>query len=253
MKPESRANARPAFEERWRRRFMTFAAGEDDAAIAGWSQTGLQARLRHFASVWKGDAPGSLWLDAGCGAGTYSRYMASRGMTVLGLDYSLPTVIKARQRDSASCRWGAADVTRLPVKPGSCDGVLCFGVMQTLSGPAPALRELAASVRPGGQVWVDGLNGWCLPHLVEQFYRWLRQRPPHVRYQSPVMLRRLMRDCGLVEIRLHWLPIFPQRWQRFQGLLETRQGRWIFRYLPGIGAMFSHAVVLSGVRADHAG
>jgi hypothetical protein len=67
------------------------------------------------------------------------------------------------------------------------------------------------------------------------------------------MLRRLMRDCGLVNIRLHWLPILPRRWQRFQRLLETRQGRWIFRYLPGIGALFSHAVVLSGVRADHAG
>lgn len=228
---------------------MTFAAGEDDAAIAGWSQTGLQARLRHFVSVWKGDASGAFWLDAGCGAGTYSRYMAARGMMVLGLDYSLPTVIKARQRDSAGCRWGAADVTRLPVKPGSCDGILCFGVMQALAGPAPALRELATSVRPGGQVWVDALNGWCLPHLAERIYRRLRNRPPHLRYQSPAELRQLMRAHDLVDIRLHWLPIMPQRWQRFQGLLETRQGRWIFRHLPGIGLLFSHSMVLSAVRA----
>ncbi len=249
---EARNGIRPEFEEGWRRRFLRFASGEDDAEIAGWSQTGLQARLRHFLSVWPGDAAGAVWLDAGCGAGTYSRFLAERGLTVLGLDYSLPTVVKARQRGLNGCRWGAADVTRLPVRLGSCDGILCFGVMQALARPEPALRELSISTRPGGQVWVDALNGWCLPHLIEGFYRRLRKRPPHLRYHSPAALRRLMQAHDLVDVKLHWLPIMPQRWQRFQWLLEAPQGRWVFRHLPGIGLLFSHSMVLSAVRAPRA-
>lgn len=249
MERNDGAAVRPAFEEGWRKRFVRFSGGDDDAAIAGWSPTGLEARLRHFKSVWQGGTHDSLWLDVGCGAGTYSRFLAGRGMTVVGLDYSYPTVVKARQRGMAGCRWGTADATRLPVRSASCDGILCFGVMQALSGPSDALRELVRAVKPGGQVWVDALNGWCLPHLAERFSRWVRGLSPHVRYQSPAELRLAMADFGLVNIELHWLPIVPRRWHRFQRLLETRMARWIFRRLPGIGPLFSHSVVLSAVRA----
>lgn len=42
-----------SFEKLWRKRFESFATNaEDDAGIAGWSPTGLDARLRKFKEIW---------------------------------------------------------------------------------------------------------------------------------------------------------------------------------------------------------
>ena len=69
----------PEFEKRWRGRFEDFGAqGDDDASIAGWSSTGLDARRRNFARLWRPGRPGARWLDVGCGAGTYTRLPGER-------------------------------------------------------------------------------------------------------------------------------------------------------------------------------
>lgn len=240
-----------SFEQQWRSRFNNFAASnEDDAGIAGWSPTGLEARVRRFVQVWAGDRAGALWLDAGCGAGTYVRLLRERGLEVMGLDYSPVSVTKARQRSQGVQGWLVGDATALPVRPRSLDGVLCFGVTQALSSSRPAVNELAGSVRPGGQVWVDGLNSWCLPHMAERMLRKLRRRPTHVRYESPYRLRRQLTAAGLERVRIHWLPILPGRWQRFQPLLESGPVQALLAHVPGLGAWFSHSMIVSGYVPD---
>lgn len=238
-----------SFEQQWRSRFSSFAASnEDDAGIAGWSPTGLAARVRRFEQVWPGDRSGARWLDAGCGAGTYVRWLHARGMDATGLDYSPVSVAKAQQRDSSLRNWLVGDATSLPIRAAALDGVLCFGVTQALSSSEPAVRELSAAVRPGGQVWIDGLNGWCLPHLGERMARWLRRRPAHVRYESPYRLRRQLRAAGLESVNIHWLPILPARWQRFQPWLESHACQALFTHVPGLGALLSHSMLVSGRR-----
>ena len=243
---ERNESAAPSFEQRWRQRFTRFAADhEDDAGIAGWTPTGLSARVRQFSRVWDGDTPGALWLDAGCGAGTYVRLLQARRVDVLGLDYSALSIEKARRRDNEG-RWLVGDATALPMRSGRLDGVLCVGVTQALSGSAPLLDELSRVVRPGGRVWVDGLNSWCIPHLVERLIRALRGRSAHVRYESPFRLRALMRARGLRGVQLVWLPILPARLQRWQPLLEGGAARWAFRRIPLLGALLSHSMILTG-------
>lgn len=250
MEDENTSKNVPSFETKWRERFEGFAeSNEDDAGIAGWSPTGLETRLRNFAHLWRADHAGDLWLDAGCGAGTYMRFLASRNMHVIGMDYCLPAVQKAAQRDSGENAWCVADVRRLPVRDGAFDGVLCFGVIQALAESGPALQELSAVVRCGGQIWIDVLNGYCLPHLWESLRRKLAGLPPHVRYESPRKLQRLMRHYGLEDVQMFWVPILPGAWQRFQWLLETRTVRWIMRNVPLVGALVSHAFVLSARRS----
>jgi SAM-dependent methyltransferase len=239
-----------SFEQRWRDRFQGWAdKHEDDAGIAGWSPTGLEARLRNFARLWRADAADGVWLDAGCGAGTYTRFLASQQMRVVGMDYCLPAVQKASQRDNGDNAWCVADVRRLPVRQGAFDGALCFGVMQALTESGPALQELSSVVRCGGQVWIDALNGHCLPHLWERLRRRLAGLPPHVRYESPRQLQRLMRRYGLEDVQLYWVPILPGALQRFQGLLETAWVRWLIRHVPLLGALISHAFVLRARRS----
>lgn len=253
VKPDDHSGAVRAdsFEQRWRRRFEQFAGkSNDDAGIAGWSATGLETRLRHFSRLWRDGEPDAHWLDAGCGAGTYSRFLAGKGLRVVGLDYSFPTIAKARERGAQGIDWGVADVTCLPVKSEAFDGALCFGVMQALSGSAPAVRELARAVRPGGTVWVDALNAWCLPHLVSRVRRRLSGKPAHLRYEKPGVLRRTMLENGFVHAEVHWLPILPAGWQRFQHWLETPATRWLLRYIPPVGALLSHSFVVRAERSS---
>src|SRR5436190_11630124 len=155
------------FERKWKERFAEYGTlYDDDAGIAGWSPTGLDTRFRHFVDAF-GSAPiQGVWLDAGCGAATYSRFLATQGATVLALDYSFPSLVKASARSPDGLRFVAGDATRLPFHPATFDGVLCFGVTQALSDTEPVVRELAAVCRVGGQVWIDALNQWCLPHVL---------------------------------------------------------------------------------------
>lgn len=235
------------FEAAWRDRFKEFAESrDDDAGIAGWSASGLDARVRRFANVLGGVTAGSLWLDAGCGAGTYSRLLSERGASVVAVDYSPLAVRKARSRGAPGCSWGVCDVTRLPFKSGSFDGALCFGVTQALSTSTGAVRELAAVLRPGGTLWIDGLNGYCLPHLVGRLRRRLLGRPMHLRYERPHSMVRLLKELGLRDVRLHWLPIAPSGWRPLQRLLESAPCRALFRALPIVGLVLSHSFLVEG-------
>jgi SAM-dependent methyltransferase len=238
-----------SFEDRWRARFKEFAERrEDDAGIAGWSETGLAARMHRFRQLWQRPLSSELWLDAGCGAGTYTRYMHSQGARVVGLDYSGVTIEKARARGVRDMVWAVGDVTRLPLTRGTFDGAVCFGVTQALSSSERVLRELSRVVRPGGQIWVDALNGWCVPHVWERIRRKLGRRPVHVRYESPRSMLRMLRHNGLTEVRLHWIPILPARFVRLQPAIESTLARLLFRFVPLLGALFSHAFAVQGRR-----
>jgi len=236
----------PRFEDQWRTRFEEFAElRDDDAGIAGWSSTGLDARVRRFLRLWKPAAAGR-WLDAGCGAGTYTAILRQRGLQVVAVDYSLPTLRKAASRNLDVVGLLAADVRRLPFRNELFDGVICFGVNQALADSRPAVEELSRQVKAGGELWVDALNRWCLANLYASLRRRLRGRPVHLRYESPRRIMRLLRDCGFTDVRLHWMPIIPGRSQRLQQMIESQSGQALLRLLPPLGLLISHSFIVQG-------
>jgi len=238
------------FETEWRRRFEEFARDNDnDAGIAGWSQAGLEARLRNFLRTWRPAAAASVWLDAGCGAGTYSRAIASAGQKVIGLDYSLPSLFKARERfETGSISWLAADVTRLPLASDTCDGAICFGVLQALSNPEAAIRELARVVHPGGSVWVDALNANCLPDMLKRLLSQSQGRKHRLRFDSPRLLMQAFRHNGFRDVQITWVPILPVKLWALQRLLETGPVRAVLEDIPWIGSAMSHAFVVNATK-----
>jgi 2-polyprenyl-3-methyl-5-hydroxy-6-metoxy-1,4-benzoquinol methylase len=237
------------FEEGWRRRFIDRGRRfDDDAAIAGWTSAGLAARLRNFQRVWPGDRAQALWLDAGCGAGSYTRYLAERGVIPFGLDYSLPSVQKARERSPAGIAWMVGNVKQLPLQRGRLDGALCFGVLQALEQPDEAVAELMSVVKPGGQVWVDVLNSQCLPTLLQGLRAKRSGRPLPLRYHSADRMKELLRSCGADEVRVYWIPILPSRLARLQRWIESRWLRGLLRWIGPLASPFSHAVLLSARR-----
>lgn len=239
----------PAFEVSWRRRFERFAnESDEDAAIAGWTASGLDARTRRFLGLWKRRIAGERWLDAGCGAGTYCRYLGEQDIDVTGVDYSFVTLTKARGRLDDRVSLVLADVRVLPFKDSSFDGVLCFGVLQALSESASTIRELARQLRPGGTLWVDALNQHCLVHAADSLRRRLRARRLHLRYESPRRVRRLLLASELDDVRIHWLPILPARLSRFQRWLESRPARLALHWVPFLGLLVSHSFIASARR-----
>lgn len=97
---------------------------------------------------------GDRVLDAGCGTGralTPLRAAVGPSGVVLGADLT-PAMLEAamragRDRDG---RLLLADVTALPLRPGSLDAVFGAGLISHLPHPEENLRELARVVRPGG-------------------------------------------------------------------------------------------------------
>lgn len=238
-----------AFEAAWRDRFEEFASiRDDDAGIAGWSTSGLDARMRRFIGLLRLGPPGTQWLDAGCGAGTYTRYLFDRGADVSGVDYSLPAIIKARTRSPPRIEFVVADVRRLPFPAETFDGVVCFGVIQALSESETALRELCSLTRPGGELWVDALNRAFVINAARSLSRMLRRRPAHLRYESPRAIERILVDQGFSDVTTFWMPIAPSRLPRLQRFVENRFLQWMLQAVPLFGLLISHSFIVRGTK-----
>jgi len=236
----------PDFARRWQRRFMQRGATlEDDAGIAGWTPTGLDARFRQFRQLWERvDTPAGRWLDLGCGAGTYTRYLRESGRDVVGLDYSQPSLFKAQQRSEPGIPWVAGDAQRLPFGDDRFDGVLCLGVLQALPGPRPALAEMARVVRPGGEVWVDALNARCLPTVLAEWRRERAGRSPHLRYDDYIGTVEELEATGTEVQQVAWLLLLPGRIARLQPWVEHRAVRKALRIVPGLEGRLCHSFLI---------
>ncbi len=95
-------------------------------------------------------APAVL-LDLGCGAGQDSRYLATLGHRVIGLDRTLPLLQFAKQQ-TPSVPFLHADMRSLPIRAGTVDGIWAAASLihlqkRTVSSALTALRHL---VKPEG-------------------------------------------------------------------------------------------------------
>jgi ubiquinone/menaquinone biosynthesis C-methylase UbiE len=100
--------------------------------------------------------PGTDLLDVGCGPGTITADLARRLAPgrVVGLDRSAE-VLEAARRDAgglATLEYREGDAYALPVADASFDAVHAHQVLQHLSDPVSALREMRRACRPGGVV-----------------------------------------------------------------------------------------------------
>jgi 2-polyprenyl-3-methyl-5-hydroxy-6-metoxy-1,4-benzoquinol methylase len=106
-------------------------------------------------------------LEVGCGPGALARAMAGRGAIVLGLDRSPAAIRQALQACAEEVAAGrllfrAGLVETFVLAPGEAPFDLAVanrvGVLDGRhpQGEAPALAALAASLVPGGRLFVDG-------------------------------------------------------------------------------------------------
>jgi 2-polyprenyl-6-hydroxyphenyl methylase/3-demethylubiquinone-9 3-methyltransferase len=132
------------------------------AALAGqWEQRYRKPSFRMreqvlLKSLHAWNLAGTLWLDAGCGTGALSRWLAARGCGVLGVDASQEMVGAANQLAQRQNFSGRLDFVRitsvahLALDDASLDGVLCSSVLEYVPDPSACLAEFARVLKLGG-------------------------------------------------------------------------------------------------------
>ena len=90
-------------------------------------------------------------LDAACGTGRHTEYLAACGHRVVGVDGNAEMLAKARQRlPAADLRIG--DLAALPFEAESFDLAICALALTHLSDMEPAIAEIARVLRPDGRL-----------------------------------------------------------------------------------------------------
>ena len=110
------------------------------------------------------DLAATLWLDAGCGTGRLSRWLATRGCNVVGVDAASEMVSIATDlaksgghSDRLKCA-RVGTIAHLPMENSSLDGILCSSVLEYVSDPGACLIEFARVLKQGGLLLVSVPN-----------------------------------------------------------------------------------------------
>ena len=97
-------------------------------------------------------------LEVGCGAGSFTRLLASRARRVTALDLS-PQMIRLAESQSAgreNIEYLLGDVMRLPLTSVGYDCVVSIATLHHLP-LAPALQKMKDALRPGGLLVIHDL------------------------------------------------------------------------------------------------
>ena len=137
-------------------------------------------------------------LDVGCGTGHWSRFFASRGFRVTGIDASPEMVSAARAPNTPARLFGIADACSLPFGDGSFDVVAAMAAIEFISDAKAAVAEMFRCVRKGGAVIIGTLNR--LAPLNRN--RVANRKEPYssARLFSPTELRDLLALYGSVDM-----------------------------------------------------
>lgn len=102
------------------------------------------------------DVKDKLVLEAGCGAGRHSLWLADWGARVVSVDLSNAVEAAARNVKDREVQVLQADISRLPLKPEAFDIVISLGVLHHTADTRAAFDQLIPLLRPGGRIsiWV---------------------------------------------------------------------------------------------------
>lgn len=98
--------------------------------------------------------PARVALDAACGTGRHSAYLASSGHTVIGVDSS-PAMLERARAKVPGGEFHVADLHDLPLPDNHVDLVLCALALMHVPNIEPVLAEFVRVLRPGGSLVIS--------------------------------------------------------------------------------------------------
>lgn len=152
-------------------------------------------------------AAGEKILDAGCGTGVFTRDIITSGSSVIGIDISMPMLVRAGKKiGSLSFQPAAADILDLPFKENSFDKTVSVTALEFISDGKKAVGEMFRVTRTGGTIVVATLNSlspWAGRRKEEaQKGHTLFQK---VIFRSPEELSSLASIPGEIQTAVHFI------------------------------------------------
>jgi SAM-dependent methyltransferase len=161
-------------------------------------------------------------LEIGCGAGHFTRWLASKNFEVTGLDNSAPMLAEARKFDGLNYHEG--DALNLPFADRTYDLALLITTLEFVTDPFRALAEAVRVARQGLILGV--LNRWSL--LTLKYRSSGKPLWKAARFFGPQELTRLVRIAAASRFRgarwrttiwpIPWVTDLPLPWGGFIGL-----------------------------------
>lgn len=116
--------------------------------LGRWTRR-LAVPLLDFADF----SPDAPLVDVGCGTGSLARAMAARwpGCQIRGIDIAAPYIAFARgQECPPNLTFMEADAARLPFADSSCAGAVAQLVLNFVTDPLAAVKEMRRITKPAG-------------------------------------------------------------------------------------------------------
>ena len=110
-------------------------------------------------------SPSSRLVDVGCGHGRHAIALAERGVGVIGIDFTVSLLTRARDLAAERhlrAQWLRGDMRRLPLQSKCADAAMmldAFGFFDTADEHATVLREAARILTTGGRLALKVVNG----------------------------------------------------------------------------------------------
>jgi len=137
--------------------------------------------LGYISPIEKSFFKDKLVLDAGCGAGRHSYYVAEFGAEVVAFDLSKAVEVAYRNtRQFSRVHVVQADIYSLPFK-SKFDYVFCIGVLHHLPDPQKGFEKLVGLLKPKSliSIWVYGRKHNFLAIHIYEPIRKVTTRIPH--------------------------------------------------------------------------
>jgi len=165
-----------------------------------WFTTPIGALVKKYESKLIMDllrpGPGETILDAGCGTGVFTRDILSFGTHVIGIDISLPMLMRAGQKASGyHFQTVLGDISRLPFSENSFDKVVSVTALEFIEDGKGIIGELFRVTRKDGCIVVATLNSlspWAFRRKAQAkkghalFERAVFRSPDELRSLAPV-------------------------------------------------------------------
>jgi 2-polyprenyl-3-methyl-5-hydroxy-6-metoxy-1,4-benzoquinol methylase len=115
------------------------------------------------------DVEGKRVLDAACGPGYYSAWLAERGGEVVGVDASEAMIAEANRRygDAATFRQGDLCEPLTGLEPGSFDLVVCQLALEHVEDWEPVMANFARLLDERGQLVVSTAHPFTTYFVIE--------------------------------------------------------------------------------------
>ena len=210
-----------SLEKYWGKKFQRYAQKyEKESQISGWSDHGLSRRIATFERALEATRlpSNALILDLGCGAGTYCRFLRKKGFRIIGLDTSFPILKRAQElQGDEEIQLLNGDSYNLPLSDRSAEGVVCIGVLQTLSDEKRVLKEISRVLKPGGILFLDGINSLGLNEL----FKWKPDK--HLKLYNPFILSKYLEQNGFQDLKIMGTYILPSFFLSLENRLESKR------------------------------